>query len=914
MSLNPTNSNPLAYLMMRKQLAPLARLAWGCVCLSVYLSSTISSAYAQAISQAQIITAPSAQHNKDGQLEFSLEADQWGEHAQLDYQVTPWLNLGVKYSHFDVLDFAANTATNSSTSPATNTANSIASYAYHANAQIFRQTDVLPAIAIGIEDFTGQANIQSRYISASKNIDNWRVDLGVASGQDPNSLDGVIAGVQYTLDDYPVVLRAQYINDAPEYDASHVLSSLPSVSAPASRHNQWAVQASWQFTPGVALSLTHGADNSVGLGITVALDTTRPPARYVPQPDLSNVANPDKADTVTLAAKRPISPPSSQVDTPPHWHHSIIDALQHIDISVHGIVQDGPRLQIVLSQTAYPYWPDAINQAHQALLDVLPDGIFNIDYVIKLAGHPVYRVSRDVIRDPELAKFVTQMSPRAVTQPMLDRFTQHDQQDQGNSHWQATLPDFSVGIVHQGWLNSQNKMSQLVQARIDLDWEFAPGWSITQQTQFDLAERWEFINAYFPNQQLQMLSPKIAGLVNNDVHLSQLMMRYNATQITSLYDKQVQYDYQLFAGIIDNQWAGFGANLLYQPWQSRVSLGLSLAQLTARDPDSWLGLADSSEYNSDIDSATVALASVYWASPFYNLDVALHAGRFVHQDTGAKLQIRRTFDNGWQFGIWAARTKYHSNSLAMNNDNSITETQQGLYLSIPLDNIFSRATRYSGKTYFTSRINQLDNTQGVMLDSVSEDRWWQLRAARYSVFNDVESMQACSDVNSEARLEGHSEAHSDQTWQLTVGQYHVNGQVTRQIDADGQTQYTFLSTQGDELVFDETGLKRINTLAQRPLALVFTDSASRLSSSSLSASNLSSSSLNSKMRKVTIGDLNYAAYLCSALVKDGYSATQMCQSQPVHRIQIQYNSDFEPVLIEQWLPYLQQHLQLNRLN
>ena len=876
MSLNPTNSNPLAYLMMRKQLTPLARLGWGCVCLSVYLSSTISSAYAQAINQTHIITAPSAQHNKDGQLEFSLEADQWGEHAQLDYQVTPWLNLGVKYSHFDVLDFATDAAT------ATNTTNSIASYAYHANAQIFRQTDVLPAIAIGIEDFTGQANIQSHYISASKNIDNWRVDLGVASGQDPNSLDGVFAGVQYTFNDYPVVLRAQYINDAPEYEASHVLSSLPSVSAPASRHNQWAVQASWQFTPGVALSLTHGADNSVGLGITVALDTTRSPARYVPQPDLSNVAKPNKPAVNKVVAQ---------------WQDDLRDALHHIDISVHGIVQDGPRLQIVLSQTAYPYWPDAINQAHQALLDVLPDGIFNIDYVIKLAGHPVYRVSRDVIRDPELAKFVTQMSPRALTQPMLDRFTQYDQQDQGNSHWQATLPDFSVGIVHQGWLNSQNKMSQLVQARIDLDWEFAPGWSITQQTQFDLAERWEFSDAYFPNQQLQMLSPKIAGLVNNDVHLSQLMMRYNATQITSLYDQQVQYDYQLFAGMIDNQWAGFGANLLYQPWQSRVSLGLSLAQLTARDPDLWLGLADGIDASAYTDNASVALASVYWASPFYNLDVALHAGRFVHQDTGAKLQIRRTFDNGWQFGIWAARTKYHTTSLTMNNDNSTTETQQGLYLSIPLDNIFSRATRYSGKTYFTSRINQLDNTQGVMLDSVSEDRWWQLRAARYSVFNDVESMQE------------RSEALSDQTWQLTVGQYHVNGQVTRQIDADGQTQYTFLSTEGDELVFNETGLKRINTLAQRPLALVFRDSASNSSASSLSSKNL-----NSKMRQVTIGDLNYAAYLCSALVKDGYTATQTCQSQPVHRIEIQYNSDFEPVLIEQWLPYLQQHLQLNRLN
>ena len=201
-----------------------------------------------------------------------------------------------------------------------------------------------------------------------------------------------------------------------------------------------------------------------------------------------------------------------------------------------------------------------------------------------------------------------------------------------------------------------------------------------------------------------------------------------------------------------------------------------------------------------------------------------------------------------------------------------------------------------------------------MLDSVSEDRWWQLRVARYSVFNDVESMQARSNGRSNAHSEANSEADSEQAWQLTVGQYRVNGHVTRQIDADGQTQYTFLSTQGDELVFDQTGLKRINTLAQRPLALVFTNSASNSSASNSSPSSLSTSYENSTMRQVTVGDLNYAAYHCSTLVKEGYTATQMCQSQPVHRIQIQYNSDFEPVLIEQWLPYLQQHLQLNRLN
>jgi len=846
-------------------------------------------ANAQAISTQRIISAPSAQAINDGQIEFGLNIDKWGEHTLLDYQVTPWLNMGVTYSHFELA------------SPIPVEQRYPAAYSYNFNAQIVQETDVWPAIAIGMEDFTDNADVKAQFVVASKQFGQWRVDMGFAKGANTqtsthsNGLNGLFGGVHYTLTDYPVRFTAQYIDDVQGYSdiADEYALTGNSLSVAPSRHQSWSLQAQWQFTPGIALSLTHSKESTIGLGLTVALDTKRPPTRL-------------KSQKAPLLSAPPPSAPLPPVRNTSSLQHRIQDSLAAMNIKVHSVVvnqSDNTGLQVVISQTAYPYWPDAIHQAHQQLLSLLPKHITHIDYVVKLDGHLVYRIRRDVIRDPSMAKFVSDMPPRALTSSILN---------DANSQWLSSMPDFTVKLAHQGWLSPQNiqntqntprentreKMSQLLQAHLDIDWEFAPQWSIKQQTQFDLAERWSFSE---PETLDVNVPTAVKQLVDKDIHISQLMLRYANSYITTEYDTHTQYDYQLYAGLLDNEWAGVGANLLYQPWQSRISAGLSVAHLSARD-----SAYSNSKPNGAKQNGTMAIASVYWASPFYDLDVALHAGRFVHQDTGAKLQIRRSFDNGWQFGIWASHTSRNGHS----------ERYQGLSLSIPLDNVFNQYV--DGNTYFTSRINQLDNTHAVMLESDASARWWKLRAARYSVFSDVGATTTDTASANTTSANTMSAEKINNNWSLTVGQYQVTGQVTalnqtdlvdaNLIDTDmsttstiapttptnKHTQYVFRSVQGDELIFDADGLVKITTLAKRPLALSFNEV--------------------KDMRQVTLGDLNYAIYACSPLVKSGYSATQTCQSQPEHRIQIQYDNEFQPVGIAQWLPYLNQHLQLQRLN
>ena len=861
---------------------------------------------AQEIMTQRIISALSAQTMKDGQIEFSLDIDNWGEHAHLDYQVTPWLNMGVAYSHFEL----------GSAIPVKQ--RYPAAYSYHFNAQLVQETDVWPAIAVGMEDFTDNADLKAQFIVASKEFNQWRVDMGIAKSA--NALDGLFGGVHYTLPDYLVRLSAQYIDNVQAYGdivdeyalTSNRLSVVPS------RHPSWSLQAQWQFTPGVALRLTHSQDSTIGLGLTVALDTKRPPARFKsPTAQTTRHTSSNAMITHLQTPSEQVPPalaPLTSVKNTGSFETQIKDALAALNIHTHSVVVnqlDNTGMQIVISQTAYPYWPDAIQQAHQQLLSLLPKHITHVQYVVKVDGHLVYRIRQDVIRDANVAKFVADMTPRAITSSTLA---------DASSQWLSSMPDVDVKLAHQGWLSPQNslrentheKMSQLIQAHVDVNWEFAPQWSIKQQTQFDLAERWSF------SEQDAIDTPlpaTVKRLVDKDVHISQLMLRYGDSHVTTEYDAHTQYDYQLYAGLLDNAWSGVGANVLYQPWQSRLSAGLSVAVLSAREnyhaPDA---------INEMTQHGTMALASVYWASPFYDLDMALHAGRFVHQDTGTKIQIRRSLDNGWQFGIWASKT----------SRNGHAERHQGLSLSIPLGNVFNQYVEQSGQhhsslhqyvggnTSFTSRINQLDNTHAVMLESDASARWWRLRAARYSVFSDLNStrMVDLDNVSNEAtrldamsqgemNLDGMSLDEASQNWLLTVGQYQVRGQVSDVVDTDKLTsstvapthkhaQYVFRSVQGDELVFDASGLVKITTLAKRSLALAFNEVKG--------------------MRQVTLGDLNYAVYACSPLIKAGYSATQTCQSQPEHRIQIQYNNEFQPVGIAQWLPYLNQHLQLQRLN
>ena len=106
--------------------------------------------------------------------------------------------------------------------------------------------------------------------------------------------------------------------------------------------------------------------------------------------------------------------------------------------------------------------------------------------------------------------------------------------------------------------------------------------------------------------------------------------------------------YRGFFGILEEMYSGIGGELLYQPFKSRMAFGFSANWVRQRD-------YDKSFKHLDYETLT-GLASMYWASPFYNFDFALHFGQYLAKDVGATIEVRRTFANGWMVGLWATKT------------------------------------------------------------------------------------------------------------------------------------------------------------------------------------------------------------------------------------------------------------------
>ena len=102
------------------------------------------------------------------------------------------------------------------------------------------------------------------------------------------------------------------------------------------------------------------------------------------------------------------------------------------------------------------------------------------------------------------------------------------------------------------------------------------------------------------------------------------------------------------AGYLEDMFGGVSAEVLYRPFGKRWAIGGEFSQVWQRDFDRGLGFQD---YNT-----TTGHISAYYDSPFYDLDFAVHSGRYLAGDDGLTIEINRRFSNGAQVGAYATFT------------------------------------------------------------------------------------------------------------------------------------------------------------------------------------------------------------------------------------------------------------------
>ncbi|MDB2586008.1 YjbH domain-containing protein [Luminiphilus sp.] len=648
-----------------------------------------------------LIDIPTARFEKDGLFSVGASTDERHKQFSITYQVTPWLEGTFRYTGYsDYFYWDRN---------------------YEFKARLWEEELYLPQVAVGIRDIVGTGNFGSEYVVASKTYGLTDVTLGMGWGRlagdgvlsNPlsqfddrfdtraafsgvggelnfnqfflGSKVGFFGGVSHSFESLPITAMLEYNPDKYDRDFN---------SGVARPESPWSAGLTWHALPGVdlRLSLQHG--DKIGLGFRSYLDSKAEFPRREPEQFVSSYY-------------------LSQSDLPPQinkkkWYARLLYDVERSGLLlIEGTISpDQNHAKLVIGNTSYALWSDAIGR-HTALADLhLPATVNSIHFIIEEAGHRsativVARPSATLMGNPRTTiNQVRILSGRTLETPQhRTGFVTGEVNNtlSVKSRFQLFDPDDPARYQIFADLSSEYALSN--------HWAIKASLAVDIENNFDESQRQE------SDSTLPKVRSNVARyLADGDSGLEKLIIEGRNTIGRSIH-------YRAVAGYFETMYAGAGGEVLYWPHKSRIAVGASVAYAKQRDYDRGLGFL-----NYDVVTGHI---SAYWATPYYNFDVAVHAGQYLAEDLGATLEARRTFRNGWQVGVWATLTNVPFEEFGEGS------FDKGMYFQIPLDGLFGSRTRST----FSTRMRPIQRDGGQRLDGFSGDIFWDLRSARYDAFD-----------------------------------------------------------------------------------------------------------------------------------------------------------------------------------
>ena len=649
-----------------------------------------------------LIDTPTARMQSDGVFSTTAAFDGRNRQFSITYQATPWLEGTFRYSGWydqKVYTWDRN---------------------YEFKARLWAEDQYLPAVAVGIRDLVGTGVFGSEYMVATKGFGNTDVSIGMGWGRLAGKGDisnpaklisdrfdardgdtglggelsidnffsgpevGFFGGVSHAFTSLPLTAIAEYNPDQYDFDAAR---------GGLRPKSPLSVGLTWDALPGVAITASYQHAEEVGVAFQFSLNSAdeaprRPPNNFISSFYLSQEQLP------------------AQINKQQWYDRLLFDVERSGLFLVEGSVsEDGLQAQLVVGNASYPIWSDAIGRL-TALADLhLPATVRTLYFVVEDAGH---RAATVVVPRPSASysndggahlRGVRVLSGRTLDAPQhRTGFVTGKLNNELNLRTRFQLFDPDDPARYQIYLDLSSEYS------LSAHWAIRSSFAINIDQNFDESNRQETDSVLPP------VRSEVAKYLNEgDSGLTKLILEGRNTQGHSLH-------YRGFAGVLEEMFSGAGGELLYWPSQSRIAVGASVAYAKQRDYDRGLGHLDY-----DVITGHV---SAYWATPFYNYDLAVHAGQYLAKDMGATLEVRRTFRNGWQVGAWATKTDVSSEDFGEGS------FDKGFYFQVPLDSIFGGNTR----SKFGTRMRPIQRDGGQRLESYSGNIFWDLRESRYDAF------------------------------------------------------------------------------------------------------------------------------------------------------------------------------------
>ena len=651
-----------------------------------------------------LIDIPTARMSADGALKATAAIQSRTNSYAITYQATPWLEGTFRYTGYNNFFFYDRN--------------------YEAKLKLWSENDYLPQVAVGIRDIVGTSFVGAEYIVASKRIDNFDITLGMGWGRlagkgsfknpltflsdsfEERVLDvgfggelssgtffsgeeaGIFGGISYQLDSLPVSLMLEY---NPDPYTREISRGGPELESPIS------AAVKWDATPSLSVTLSRQHHQEWGIELSADLDTKSVP----PKP--SRRLFQSSLDLMPSALPSGIDKNS--------WYDTLLfDSERSGILLLEATIDDSKNsITIVMGNTTYPIWMDAVD-VMVGLADLhLPATVNMLNIVIEEEGHRVNsirmrRPSLNFGKNRQLVEREIRIEPFRTAS-----FVQH----RTDFVQKKVLLDINLSNRVQLFDPDDPARYQLY-AKIGLSMMLPENWVLIGAIDRNITNNFDESTRKSDSVLTRVRSDVVRYLNEGESGLDSLYLQKRGNLRKDTY-------FRIFGGVLESMYSGIGGEVLYQSFQSRIAFGLST---------NWVKQRDFDKNFKHLEYQTVtAFASAYWASPFYNFDVAVHAGKYLAKDVGATLEVRRTFDNGWMVGLWATKTNVSAEDFGEGS------FDKGLFFKIPFNGFLGASSRSN----YTTRIRPIQRDGGQYLEDFMGRIWWDLRGARYDVFSESKS-------------------------------------------------------------------------------------------------------------------------------------------------------------------------------
>jgi len=653
-----------------------------------------------------LIDIASARMMNDGEFKIAMSRQTVADIYSLNYQVTPWLESTFRYTIFNPDNVSGS-------------GDYLYDRSYEVKLRLIRERRLFPQLAVGIRDVLGTGAWGSEYLVATKSFGAFDLTLGTGWGRlaerdvfsNPladigdgfSTRDaevgrggkvsfgnffsgpdvGVFGGLSYELKDWNTSFLVEYNSDS--FLRERRLGTIPDAS-PVSYGLEWEPVA------GFAIGINRQQGNQTGFYISASLET--------------KAEAPRRSQNLVI----PISSNLAQEITSPElnsWYGRLL-----VDVEGAGMLlrsaelsPDEKSVRLEMSNQQYNLTADSLNRFLTLAEIHLPPQVETIEVILNEGGirsnairyqrqfgdrQRTWLDAEDLI---EVTPGTPIINPTTTTVYRIPNITFGADLATRLSLFDPDRPArYQIMLKTSAAMDLGNYVSLFASYNWDIDNDFD---TITRDA-----------NSVLPH----VRSDIARYLKEGDTGLDSLYLQKRGNLGRDTY-------YRAYAGVLEEMYSGVGTEILYSPFGSRLAFGFNLNWVKQRDYDKDFDLLDYSVVTGHV--------SAYWATPWYNYDIALHVGRYLAKDKGATIEVRRTFDNGWMVGAFATFTDVSAEDFGEGS------FDKGIYLKVPLDQILPGNTRSS----YSNTIRSIQRDGGQRLNGFGSSLWYDLRPTRYDALN-----------------------------------------------------------------------------------------------------------------------------------------------------------------------------------